>query len=85
MTDILIRNVPEELNMALKVAAAAHGVSRESYVLSTLQNNAEVQAARILLDALDEIETKDPKAGWYEVIQREPINNEIEEEENDVP
>ena len=82
MPDILIRNVPEELNTALKVAAALHGVSRESYVLSILQNTEEVRAARILLDALDEIETKDPKAGWYEVIQREPINNEIEEEES---
>lgn len=83
MPDILIRNVPDELNVALKVAAVANGVSREAYALSILQNAEEVQAARILLDALEEMDTHDPKAGWYEDLT-DRVSITDKEESNDV-
>jgi len=55
MASVLIRNVSEDIDRALKVAAAKHNRSKESEAKMILENTLLSPKKRSLLDALSEI------------------------------
>ena len=52
MSDILIRNVPEEVVTAIDARAAALGLSRNEYLRRRLAQDSHVGARRVTMDDL---------------------------------